>query len=78
MNKFKIGDKVRITRPFQGMALVGAPAKVVVLEDEGWYGLDIDGWRGGHDLGVMGEGVVSGYWVKADYFEKVSTFKGNK
>ena len=78
MNKFKIGDKVRITKPFLGMGLVGAKAVVVALDVPDWYGLDIDGWTGGHDCGVLGEGCRSGYWVKGGYFEKASTFKGNK
>ena len=78
MSKFKIGDRVRITKPFQDMDLVGAKAVVVVIEDGGWYGLDIKGWTRGHGCDVLGEDCVSGYWVKAGYFEKVSTFKGNK
>lgn len=78
MSKFKVGDKVRIIKPFQGMELVGAKAVVVALYELGWYGLDIEGWTGGHDCGVLGEGCRSGYWVKEGYFEKVSTFKGNK
>lgn len=78
MTKFKVGDKVRVTKQFQGMALVGALAKVVSLEDGDCYGLDIDGWTGGHDCGVLGEGCRSGYWVKGGCFEKASTFKGNK
>lgn len=78
MSEFKIGDKVRITKPFQGMALVGAMAKVVAVEDGDWFGLDIEGWKGGHGCGVMGEGCASGYWVKAGHFEKRNTFKGNK
>ena len=78
MNKFKIGDKVKTTKPFQAMDLVGAVAEVVAIEDGGWYGLDIKGWTNGHSCGVLGLGCVSGYWVKAGYFEKVSTFKGNK
>lgn len=78
MSKFKIGDKVRITRPFQGMALVGALAKVVNVEEGDWYGLDIEGWTGGHNCDVLEEHCTSGWWVKEDYFEKASTFKGNK
>lgn len=78
MGKFKVGDKVRITRPFQGMALVGAMAKVVALESPGWYGLDIKGWTGGHSCGVLDITCVSGYWVNERCFEKVSAFKGNK
>lgn len=78
MNKFKIGDKVKITKPFQAMDLVGAVAEVVAIEDGGWYGLDIKGWTHGHSCGVLGEDCVSGYWVEAYCFEKVSTFKGNK
>jgi hypothetical protein len=78
MSKFKIGDRVRVTKPFQAMQLVGAKAVVVVLEKGGWYGLDIEGWTHGHNCLVLGEGCISGYWVKEGYFEKVSTFKGNK
>ena len=78
MSKFKIGDRVRITKPFQGMELVGAKAVVVALEKEDWYGLDIEGWTLGHDCGVLGVGCRSGYWVKGGCFEKVSPFKGNK
>ena len=78
MDKFKVGDSVKITKPFQDMGLVGAVAKVVAIEDGGWYGLDIEGWTNGHSCDVLEEGCVSGYWVKAGYFEKASTFKGNK
>ena len=78
MSKFKIGDRVRITKPFQGMGLVGAKAVVVALEKHNWYGLDIEGWTHGHHCGVLGEGCRSGYWVKGECFEKASTFKGNK
>ena len=78
MSKFKVGDKVRIIKPFQGMGLVGAKAVVVALEKHNWYGLDIEGWAHGHDCKVLGEGCRSGYWVKEGYFEKASTFKGNK
>ena len=78
MSKFKVGDKVRITKPFMEMQLVGAKAVVVVLARGGWYGLDIEGWTFGHHCGVLGEGCRSGYWVKEGYFEKASTFKGNK
>lgn len=78
MDKFKVGDRVKITKPFRWMDLVGAVAKVVTIEGGGWYGLDINGWTNGHNCGVLGEGCVSGCWVKAGYFEKVSTFKGNK
>lgn len=78
MSKFKVGDKVKTTKPFMAIGLVGAVAEVVVIEDGGWYGLDIKGWTNGHSCGVLGEDCVSGYWVKEGYFEKVSTFKGNK
>ena len=78
MSKFKVGDKVRITKPFQDMDLVGAKAVVVALDVSDWHGLDIEGWTQGHDCGVLGEGCGSGYWVRGGYFEKVSTFKGNK
>lgn len=78
MSKFKIGDKVRITKPCQGMQRVGAKAVVVALKKYNWYGLDIDGWTHGHGCGVLGEGYRSGYWVKGECFEKASTFKGNK
>ena len=77
MNKFKVGDRVKITKPFQWMRLVGAKA-VIVVDDFGWYGLDIEGWAHGHNCGVLDEHCVSGYWVTAGCFEKVSTFKGNK
>ena len=78
MSKVKIGDRVKITKPFQVMDLVGAMAKVVSVDELGWYGLDIDGWTYGHNCGVLDEHCVSGYWVIAGYFQKVSTFKGNK
>ena len=78
MSKFKIGDRVRITKPFQGMRLVGAKAVLVALEDGVCYGLDIEGWTGGHNCNVLGEDCRSGYWVKEGCFEKASTFKGNK
>ena len=78
MSKFKVGDKVRIIKPFQGVELVGAKAVVVSLEKHNWYGLDIEGWAHGHDCCVLGEGCRSGYWVKEGCFEKASTFKGNK
>ena len=78
MNKFKVGDKVKTTKPFQAMDLVGAVAEVVAIEDGDWYGLDIKGWTNGHSCGVLGGNCVSGYWVKAGHFEKVNTFKGNK
>ena len=78
MSKFKIGDKVKVTKPFQQMQLVGAKAVVVASEELGLYGLDIGGWTGGHHCEVLGEGCRSGYWVKEGYFEKASTFKGNK
>ena len=78
MSKFKIGDRVRITKPFQGMGLVGAKAVFVALEGDVWYGLDIEGWASGHNCNVLGEDCRSGYWVKEECFEKVSTFKGNK
>ena len=78
MSKFKVGDKVRITKPFQGMELVGAKAVLVAFEKHNWCGLDIEGWTNGHDCGVLGEGCRSGHWVKEECFEKVRTFKGNK
>ena len=78
MSKFKIGDRVKVTKPFQQMQLVGAKAVVVALEKYNWYSLDIEGWTRGHGCDVLGEGCVSGYWVREGYFEKVSTFKGNK
>ena len=78
MSKFKVGDKVRITKPFQGMDLVGAKAVVVALDVPYWHGLDIEGWTHGHNCVVLGEGCRSGYWVKEGCFEKASTFKGNK
>lgn len=78
MSKFKVGDRVRITKPFMAMQLVGAKAVVVAPNGVGWYGLDIEGWTFGHHCGVLGEGCRSGYWVKDGCFEKVSTFKGNK
>ena len=78
MSKFKVGDRVKITKPFQQMQLVGAKAVVVALEEHNWYGLDIEGWAYGHSCGGLVEGCVSGYWVKGGCFEKVSTFKGNK
>ena len=78
MSEFRVGDKVKITKPFQEMGLVGALAKVVNVEEEDWYGLDIDGWTRGHNCDILDERCVSGYWVKAGYFEKASTFKGNK
>ena len=78
MSKFKVGDRVKITRPFHQMQLVGAKAVVVVLDKYNWYGLDIEGWTGGHNCDVLGEDCRSGYWVKEVCFEKVSTFKGNK
>ena len=76
MSKFKVGDKVRIIKPFQGMELVGAKAVVVALVEHNWCGLVIEGWTDGHDCGVLGEGCRSGYWVKAECFEKESTFRG--
>jgi len=78
MSKFKVGDMVKITIPFHQMQLVGAKAVVVALDKHNWYGLDIEGWTFGHHCGVLGEGCRSGYWVKEGYFEKASTFKGNK
>lgn len=78
MSKFKIGDRVRIIKPFQEMQLVGAKAVVVALDNYNWHGLDIEGWAYGHDCGVLVEGCRSGYWVREGYFEKVSTFNGNK
>ena len=78
MSKFKVGDRVKITKPSPGMKLVGAKAVVVALEVDGWYGLDIEGWAHGHDCVVLGEGCRSGYWVEDGCFEKASTFKGNK
>ena len=78
MSKFKVGDRVKITKPFQKMQLVGAKAVVVAIDDLGWHGLDIEGWGYGHSCDVLGEGCVSGYWVRGGYFKKVSTFKGNK
>ena len=78
MSKFKVGDRVKTTKPFQDMDLVGAMAEVVAIEAGDWYGLDIKGWTRGHNCGGLGEGCVSGYWVKEGYFEKASTFKGNK
>lgn len=78
MSEFKVGDKVRITRPFQGLRSVGALARVVVIEGDEWYGLDIEGWTGGHSCEALEVGCVSGYWVKEGYFEKVAPFKGNK
>lgn len=78
MSEFKVGDRVKITKPFQQMQLVGAKAVVVALDKHNWYGLDIEGWIHGHDCGVLGVGCRSGYWVQDGYFEKVSTFKGNK
>lgn len=78
MSKFKIGDKVRITKQFQEMDLVGALAKVVAIDVGDWYGLDIDGWTCGHNCEVMEGHCVSGWWTREGYFEKASTFKGNK
>ena len=78
MSKFKIGDRVRITKPSQDMPLVGAKAVVVALAESDWYGLNIEGWTHGHSCGVLGAGCVSGYWVRGGCFEKASTFKGNK
>ena len=78
MSKFKVGDRVKITRPFQQMQLVGAKAVVVALDVLDCYGLDIEGWTHGHDCDVLGVGCRSGYWVKGECFEKASTFKGNK
>ena len=78
MSKFKIGDRVRITKPFQGMGLVGAKAVVVALEKDDCHGLDIEGWTSGHNCKVLGEDCRSGYWVKEGCFERASTFKGNK
>ena len=78
MSKFKVGDRVRITKPFMEMQLVGAKAVVVTLEVSDWYGLDIEGWTRGHDCNVLGEGCRSGYWVRKGYFEKANAFKGNK
>lgn len=77
MDKFRVGDRVKITKPFHQMQLVGAKA-VVVVDKSGWYGLDIEGWTHGHNCGVLDVHCVSGYWVTAGYFQKVSTFKGNK
>lgn len=54
MNKFKVGYRVKITKPFQQMQLVGAKAVVVALEKHNWYGLDIEGWTHGHDCVVLG------------------------
>ena len=78
MSEFKIGDRVRIIKPFHEMQLVGAKAVVVALDKHNWYGLDIEGWAHGHDCNVLGEGCVSGYWVKEGYFEKANAFKGNR
>ena len=78
MSKFKIGGRVKITKPFQEMQLIGARAVVVALDKLGWHGLDIEGWSGGHHCGVLGEGCRSGYWVREECFEKASTFRGNK
>ena len=75
---FKIGDKVVITKEYQGMNMVGAKAKVVSTRGVGRYGLDIDGWRGGHCCDVLGGGTRSGWWVSPECFEKASVFKGNK
>ena len=78
MSKFKVGDRVKITKSFQQMQLVGAKAVVVALDVFGWYGIDIEGWAYGHDCGVLGVGCRSGYWVRGECFEKASAFKGNK
>ena len=78
MSEFKVGDRVKITKPFQQMQLVGAKAVVVALDKLGWHGLDIEGWAYGHDCGVLGVGCRSGYWVREGYFEKANAFKGNK
>lgn len=78
MSKFKVGDRVRITKPCQQMQLVGAKAVVVALGWLDWCGLNIEGWTLGHHYCVLGDGCRSGYWVKAECFEKESTFKGNK
>lgn len=78
MSEFKVGDRVKITKPFQHMQLVGAKAVVVALDKFDWYGLDIEGWAYGHDCGVLGEGCRSGYWVSGGHFEKANAFKGNK
>lgn len=76
--KFKVGDKVKVTEQFHEKALVGALAKIVDIEDECWYALDIEGWTGGHDCGVLGGGARSGWWVTVGCFEKASSLKGNK
>lgn len=78
MGKVKVGDKVRITRPYHGLRSTGAMARVVVIGDNELYGLDIEGWTSGHSCNVLDVDCVSGYWVKEGYFEKVATFKGNK
>ena len=78
MSKSKVGDRVKITKPFQQMQLVGAKAVVVALEEHNLYGLDIEGWAHGHDCDVLGEGCRSGYWVSEGYFEKANAFKVNK
>ena len=78
MSKVKVWDKVKTTKPFQEMDLVGAVAKVVAIEDGGWYGLDIQGWSHGHCCDVLPEDTRSGWWVPAEYFEKVNKFKGNR
>lgn len=76
--EFKVGDKVTITKEYQGMNLIGASAKIVNIEEGDWYGLDIAGWSGGHCCDVMDGDARSGWWVPPECFEKASTFKGNK
>ena len=69
MSEFKVGDRVKITKPFQQMQLVGAKAVVVAIDIFDWHGLDIEGWVHGHDCGVLVEGCRSGYWVIVGCFE---------
>lgn len=73
---FKVGDKVVITKEYQSNGLVGLRAKIVTANgDDGAYGLQVDGW-GGHTLGGLVQG--GGWWVPANCFKKLATFKGNK
>jgi hypothetical protein len=74
MNNFKMGDKVRCTKPFCGIKkLVGMEGTIIVIKDgvDG-IGVSFKDWTEGHNL----DGQIqnnSGRWGNSDSLELIET-----
>jgi len=73
--KFKVGDRVIITKSYQGLNK-GHTGVIVTLKIRS-VGIEVDNWNKGHSCEML-DNSISRYWVDYGYFKinKITNWKG--